>query len=172
MAAGGGKSLTESKIGCCCISWFSALSPVISVIIGLNHITLSVADLEESIRFYVDVLSFTLVAHWPVGAYLESGSLWLALVLDSERQSIVSDEYSHIAFSTTQDGLSRLRELITSSGVRIWQENKSEGDSVYFCDPSGHKLEVHVGTLDSRLESMHRSPWADLTISGARDVDS
>ena len=40
--------------------------------------------------------------------------------------------------------------------------NHSEGRSLYVLDPDGHKLEIHVGTLADRLESLKRKPYAGL----------
>ncbi len=44
-----------------------------AMILGLNHITIAVSDLERSIRFYRDTLGFAAHAKW-------------ALLLNSERR--------------------------------------------------------------------------------------
>ena len=46
------------------------------MITGINHITLSVRNLEKSIYFYTKVLDFRLLAKWPKGAYLSVGDIW------------------------------------------------------------------------------------------------
>jgi glutathione S-transferase fosA5 len=45
------------------------------------------------------------------------------------------------------------------SGVTIWRDNRSEGASLYFLDPDGHKLEIHAGDWRTRLAAMKRDPW-------------
>jgi hypothetical protein len=41
---------------------------------------------------------------------------------------------------------------------RIWKQDRSEGASTYFLDPDGHKLEIHVGSLQSRLQHYRETP--------------
>ncbi|MEM0968191.1 MAG: VOC family protein, partial [Verrucomicrobiota bacterium] len=46
---------------------------------GINHITLSVSELEHSIRFYTEILGCDLKAKKEKCAYLSAGALWLCL---------------------------------------------------------------------------------------------
>jgi catechol 2,3-dioxygenase-like lactoylglutathione lyase family enzyme len=52
------------------------------VIKGINHITLSVKNVDQSFEFYTHVLGFKPVAKWLKGAYLLAGDLWFCLFLD------------------------------------------------------------------------------------------
>ncbi|MCC2644778.1 MAG: fosA, partial [Burkholderiales bacterium] len=42
--------------------------------------------------------------------------------------------------------------------------NYSEGESLYFLDPDGHKLEIHIGSWQSRIENKKQDPgtWQDI----------
>ena len=131
---------------------------------GLNHITLAVRDIEESCQFYIDVLYCRLIARWPRGAYLEAGDLWIALVLDPKTRSASLPEYTHIAFSVADEDFPVVSQRIRDSGAPTWKENESEGASLYFEDPNGHKLEIHVGNLKSRLAAAREVPWPGLEI--------
>ena len=124
------------------------------MITGLNHITFAVTDLHTSLTFYRDVLGCKEVLLWEGGAYLEAGNVWLCLSVDPSYSGEERSDYSHIAFSVADKDFDTLRTKIIQSGARIWKDNRSEGASVYFCDPMGHRLEIHVGSLGSRLEVM------------------
>ncbi len=122
------------------------------VITGLNHITLAVKDLDNSFSFYKNILGFKPRIRWAEGAYFEVGDLWFCLSVDSQTSIEMLAEYTHIAFSVKQDDFKKMSERIKKSGAIIWKENKSEGDSLYFLDPDGHKLELHVGDIETRLK--------------------
>ncbi|MCP5054946.1 MAG: glutathione transferase [bacterium] len=131
---------------------------------GLNHITLSVSDLDVSFRFYTHILGFKPKAKWDRGAYLELGRLWLCLTLDKAVSTATHDEYTHIAFSSSEENFECISRQLLDSGAAVWKENASEGNSLYILDPDGHKLEIHVGSLKSRLDSLKKEPCNDLEI--------
>jgi catechol 2,3-dioxygenase-like lactoylglutathione lyase family enzyme len=135
-----------------------------AAILGPSHLTLAVSSVERSVDFYVGILGCHPVARWPVGAYLTAGGFWLALVEDKEARSHPLPEYTHFAFHVSAEGFAALSERIRSSGARIFQENQTEGESLYFLDPDGHNLEIHVGDLQSRLNTARQHPWPGLEI--------
>ena len=99
------------------------------------------------------------LARWSRGAYLLAGDVWLCLALDEQTRSAPAPEYSHIAFSVSAVGFDDAAARIRASGAAIWQENRSEGASLYFLDPDGHKLEIHAGDWRTRLAAMKLDPW-------------
>ncbi|MDZ8105069.1 MAG: fosfomycin resistance glutathione transferase [Nostoc sp. DedQUE12a] len=121
------------------------------MITGINHITLSVSDLEKSFEFYTKVLGCKAIAKWKKGAYLVAGDLWLCLSLDANTRRNPSFEYTHIAFSVPQQEFQKYSDRLICLGVKKWKENISEGESLYIFDPDFHKLELHVGDLFSRI---------------------
>lgn len=126
---------------------------------GLNHITFAVTDLARSFAFYVEALGCRPVARWSNGAYLTAGGVWLALVVEDDVNPTGRTDYSHIAFTCAPDDFAAMSERLRAAGADTWQPNRSEGDSFYFTDPDGHRLELHVGDLDSRLMHMRSHPW-------------
>lgn len=134
------------------------------MITGLNHITLAVSKLEESLYFYRKLLGFKAHVKWRKGAYLSANNLWLCLSLDtpSTQSEHSRSDYSHIAFSVTPVEFNHVKTRLITNKVKSWKENKSEGESFYFLDPDHHKLELHVGDLQTRLESLKSNPYEDL----------
>lgn len=123
-----------------------------NTISGLNHLTLSVRDLDRSITFYSELLGFSVRMRGERSAYLEAGTLWLALVLDPHVRSAALLEYSHAAFTIAAADLPIVTQRLRSAGVQSWQET-DRPDSFYFLDPDGHKLELHAGDLQTRLKA-------------------
>jgi catechol 2,3-dioxygenase-like lactoylglutathione lyase family enzyme len=129
---------------------------------GVNHVTLAVRDLEASFTFYVESLGMRPVARWYKGAYLEAGSDWVCLSLDDATRSGSLPEYTHVAFTVEPEEFSASVERLLEAGVECWQENRTPGESFYFLDPNGHKLEIHVSNLRERLKALREKPPREL----------
>ena len=129
---------------------------------GINHITLSVKDVDQSFEFYTQILGFKPVAKWPKGAYLLAGDLWFCLFLDDNTRKSKLPEYTHIAFTISEQNFKVMSERIKKSWAKVWQENRTEGDSLYFVDPNGHKLEIHASSLKARIKRAKINPWDGL----------
>lgn len=125
----------------------------------LNHITIAVSDIKRSVEFYGTVLGLRVHVVWETGAYLTAGTLWLCLSVD---QPCKKTDYTHFAFTVDPEDFLVFCEALISKGVKQWKENSSEGDSLYFLDPDGHKLEIHMGNLESRLEGLRKNPYRNL----------
>ena len=131
---------------------------------GINHITLAVRDLEVSYRFYAEVLGLRPRARWYKGAYLEAGEDWICLSLDPATRSGSLPEYTHVAFTVEAADFSRAVEKLEAAGAQCWQQNRSPGESFYFLDPDGHKLEIHASNLQERLKTLAARPPQDLIL--------
>ncbi|MFC5460844.1 fosfomycin resistance glutathione transferase [Massilia niabensis] len=129
---------------------------------GLNHLTLAVQNLDRSVDFYHHLLGFRLRARWDTGAYLSLDILWLCLSLDPIEAAGPSPDYTHFAFGIEQDNFGQFLQRLRAHEVIEWRQNRSEGDSLYFLDPDGHKLEAHVGDLNSRLAQCRALPYSGM----------
>lgn len=124
----------------------------------MNHITLGVADIEKSFVFYRDVISLKPLVKWDKGAYflvgesnenLVGSGFWFCLNVDEKR--IPNPCYTHYAFTVSENNFDKMAAKILGSVCNTFKENTSPGKSLYFLDPDGHKLEIHVGTSEMRI---------------------
>jgi len=124
----------------------------------MNHITLAVSNLEKSFSFYQKVLELRPLVRWSEGAYFltRENTFWFCLNVDKARKA--TSCCTHYAFSATETDFPRISENIKLYGAPLYQENTSPGNSLYFLDPDGHKLEIHTGNWKSRLTSKKLSP--------------
>jgi len=127
---------------------------------GVNHITLVVSDLSASASFYCDVLGGVKRSESAASLYIDLGGLWLCL---EHGQPMAPQDDSHIAFDCSKGDFADLAAQIKAH-ARLWKDNTSEGASLYFLDPDGHKLELHVGDLESRLSHYQVHPEKGVTV--------
>jgi len=128
---------------------------------SVNHVTYSVSDLERSVEFYRDVLKAEILVEGKKTAYFNIAGLWLAL---NEEKDIPREEikysYTHMAFSISDDDFDEWYQWLEDNEVNILEGRKrsiQDKQSVYFTDPDGHKLELHTGTLEDRLNYYKQS---------------
>ena len=129
-----------------------------NMITNLNHLTLAVTNIDQSFAFYRDVLRLKPLVKWghgteSGGAYFlvgaEPNALWLCLNVDHNRSP--SPCYTHYAFSVSTDDFEKMATCIIESGALLFKDNTSPGESLYFEDPDGHKLEIHAGNWQTRI---------------------
>ena len=90
---------------------------------------------------------------------MSAGLLWLCLSVD---ETCEKEDYTHFAFSVSENNFDEFCAKLRDAGIPQWKENKSQGKSLYFLDPDGHKLEIHVGDLKSRLDSLRDKPYSKM----------
>lgn len=125
-----------------------------SFIKGICHFGLSVSDLDESIRFYTDVLGLELSERREKDAFFPVGTDdVLALIqypngaerFDREaRPKYRGKAFTHFGLSAdSAAAVFEFQEHLRACGVAIVKEayERWDGASLYFLDPNGYTLE-------------------------------
>ncbi|MFC6401194.1 FosB/FosD family fosfomycin resistance bacillithiol transferase [Mammaliicoccus sciuri] len=122
---------------------------------SINHICYSVSNLDDSIYFYKDILCGELLLRGKTTAYFDIGGLWVAL---NEEKNIPRNEiqysYTHTAFAIEESEYNSWCRWLKQNNVNIIEgrtRDVRDKQSIYFTDPDGHKLELHTGTLENRV---------------------
>lgn len=125
---------------------------------GIDHVALSVRDVERSAQWYVDVLGFerrhadvwgdvptfigkgaTALALFPA----KTGSTSLAAVASEKVASSGSEiRMLHLAFRADRTNFQSAQEELKRRGIRFEFEDHEIAHSIYFNDPDGHNLEI------------------------------
>lgn len=118
--------------------------------------TYSVSDIKKFITFYKGILKAKILVESDKTAYFTIGGLWLAL---NEEKDIPRNEiqysYTHMAFTIDESEFYEWYQWLNDNDVNILEariRNVRDKKSMYFTDPDGHKLELHTGTLQDRLD--------------------
>jgi catechol 2,3-dioxygenase-like lactoylglutathione lyase family enzyme len=125
---------------------------------GIDHVALSVADVERSINWYIDVLGFErrFDGMWGgVPQFIGLGNTAIALFpirsskpASSERTA--SPRILHLAFRADRKNFRVAQEELTRRGIAFGFEDHEISNSIYFRDPDGHELEITTYEINQR----------------------
>jgi len=123
---------------------------------GLHHFAVVARDVEETVRFYQEVLEFPLTAIFENRDYPGSNHFFFDLGhgnllaffdfpgLDVGPYAEVLGGLHHIAISVEPNHWSRLKDRLRHAGIEYLEES---GTSIYFRDPNGARLELIADPL-------------------------
>jgi catechol 2,3-dioxygenase-like lactoylglutathione lyase family enzyme len=123
---------------------------------GLHHFALVCSDVEETVRFYQEVLEFPLTDIFENRDYAGSNHFFFDIGndnliaffdfpgLDVGPYAEVLGGLHHIAISVEPDTWDRLKANLDKAGVEYQSES---GTSIYFRDPDGARLELIADPL-------------------------
>jgi len=115
------------------------------VIEDIDHLGLTVSDLERSIKFYQDLFDFEIVDQYSTTdhAFLKVGEILIGLYeVDGYRN--VPDTKNHISFYIDEVDFDDAVEELKENDIEIvfGPENLRNGKSVIFLDPDGNQVEL------------------------------
>ncbi len=113
---------------------------------GIDHVAMSVRDVERSANWYIDVLGFKRLYEgmWDgVPVFIGKGTTALALFPAKSDQPASGDiRMLHLAIRADQKNFLAAQEELKQRGIKFEFEDHEISHSIYFRDPDGHHLEI------------------------------
>lgn len=115
---------------------------------GIDHVALSVRDVERAAQWYIEVLGFEprFQEMWKgVPIFIGKGTTALALFqADSIREACSENPIRmlHLAMRANRDNFLAAQDELRRRGIPFEFEDHQISHSIYFNDPDGHKLEI------------------------------
>ena len=111
---------------------------------SFDHVSMPSHDLEESIRFYSEVLGGELMVKEAEFALFKIANTRVGIGATGTTFMTEHAEYPHIAFNIGPDGLMQMKQWLTECGVptsNFWTRKGIE-TLMFFRDPSGNVIEL------------------------------
>jgi catechol 2,3-dioxygenase-like lactoylglutathione lyase family enzyme len=103
-------------------------------LVGINHVAIEVADIDEALAWYAQIFDFTLRGKGERNAFIDMGDQFINMTLVKD-YAVAGEEKRHLGFVV--DDRSRIIELAKAAGARF-----VEGPFLDFLDPWGNRLEI------------------------------
>ena len=130
---------------------------------GIDHAAISVRNLEESLKFYTEVLGLKITEREyskpGIEYFLDCGPSLIGLIQGEPagEKHLLQDGGlggNHVSFHVHTGDFDKIVEEIKNRGVTITYMKKREKSwSLYFLDPDGNKLEVTAWPLEDKKSS-------------------
>ncbi len=113
------------------------------VIESINHLGLTVADLENSIKFYRELFDFDVIENNPGQAFIKEGEIVLSLHEEKNYKS-QGNSKNRVCFVVDEDDFDDAVDELKAKNIPIVSgpENIRKGQSVVFMDPDGNQIEL------------------------------
>jgi catechol 2,3-dioxygenase-like lactoylglutathione lyase family enzyme len=117
---------------------------------GIDHIALSVRDVERSAKWYVDVLGFE-PRHegvWNgIPTFIGKGTTAIALFPPRSRDGAAASDgrpirMLHFAMRADRKNFLSAQSELKERGIDFEFQDHEISQSIYFFDPDGHELEI------------------------------
>ena len=122
---------------------------------GLDHIALAVSDVEESVKWYLEVLGLERQheGSWDgIPIFVGKGATGIAFfpATWTEAPSGKSNPMGvlHFALRADRKNFERAQQELKQRGIAFHFEDHGIAHSIYFHDPDGHKLEITTYELE------------------------
>jgi catechol 2,3-dioxygenase-like lactoylglutathione lyase family enzyme len=122
---------------------------------GIDHVAMSVRDVEAAANWYIDVLGFErrYQGMWDgIPVFIGKGTTAIALFpaesnppLKSERAGV---RMLHLAFRANRQNFLAAQDELKWRSIKFEFQDHEISHSIYFRDPDGHKLEITTYDLD------------------------
>ena len=116
---------------------------------GIDHVAMSVSDVERSAQWYVEVLGFErrYQEMWEgVPVFIGKGTTALALFPVQSNSRSTSDHAEtrmlHLAMRANRKSFLAAQDELRQRGIQFGFQDHEISHSIYFHDPDGHKLEI------------------------------
>jgi catechol 2,3-dioxygenase-like lactoylglutathione lyase family enzyme len=117
---------------------------------GIDHVALSVRDVERAAQWYVDVLGFErrYEGMWDgVPTFIGKGTTSIALFPANPNARSTSSSRGgirmlHLAFRASHENFAGAQEELKRHGIKFQFQDHEISHSIYFSDLDGHELEI------------------------------
>jgi catechol-2,3-dioxygenase len=117
---------------------------------GIDHVALSVRDVEQAANWYIDVLGFErrYQGMWNgIPVFIAKGTTSIALFPAKPKAAPASSSRDdvrmlHLAFRARRENFLNAQRELERRGIQFEFQDHEISHSIYFRDPDGHHLEI------------------------------